>query len=149
MFANNFNAISVLLKGATCDGFDIDISLRNYEGRLARDFSTQLVFLNKILKQAEARIIRNKLKGLFSINLRDYNSVQHTNLNLIARRGLFYSKKDLPAKADFWNNFNKTASFNGSVLGLTKPLKIEDLGDDDMVNCDASLSSHQSNVLSH
>ena len=26
---------------------------------------------------------------------------------------------------------------------------IEDLGDDDIVNCDASLSSHQSNVLSH
>jgi len=131
----------VLLKAACCDGVDIDTGLRNHQGRQAREFSTQLVFLNKIFKQAEVRIIRQRLKGLFSINCRDYHSVNHTNLNLAARKGLFYSKKTL-----------KTHSGNmpvkSNVLGLSKPLKLEDLDDDDMVNCDASLSSH-SNVLSH
>jgi len=136
----------VLLKAACYDGVDIDTSLRNHQGRQAREFSTQLVFLNKIFKQAEVRIIRQRLKGLFSINCRDYHSVNHTNLNLAARKGLFYSKKTLSLKTD--QGPNNTPVVKSNVLGLSKPLKLEDLDDDDMVNCDASLSS-DSNVLSH
>ena len=88
VFASNFLAVQKILNAACCYGINIDVSLRNYEGKLARDFLTQLVFLNKILKLAEIRIIRKQLESIpFLTNHKKFSIVRHTNVNNVARKG--------------------------------------------------------------
>lgn len=86
---NNFNAIIQLLGHSVCDP-----SARNAEGWLALDICGQMPFLGKILRQAEKECIRKKVSDE-DRQLKASNPIVPTHfcLNVISRKGFFYTKK--------------------------------------------------------
>jgi ankyrin repeat protein len=60
VFSNNFSALILLLENARA--IQLNTMCRNQEGRKPRDYTTQLVFLGKVLRQSEKREVKDQLK---------------------------------------------------------------------------------------
>jgi hypothetical protein len=70
---------------------------RNEEGRKPRDYITQMVFLGKVLRQAERKQVRDHLNSQSMLDIQGFaircKKIRHMYLNNCAQQGLFYTAK--------------------------------------------------------
>ena len=129
--ANNFTAVVFLLNNQLCDP-----SLRNADGRLASDMCGQIPFLGKILRQATKHRVLRQIGSLHTKQGKPM-MLSHFNLSVLGRRGRFYTKKRIATE------------LNRPIQCSENAMSLAEMESDNYSNCDASISSHRSNVLSH